>query len=224
MGFSIIDNNNFDIRKALREAEDKVYRQKLIHKNSLSTSVLNLLMRRLRKNGYETEEHSSRVVEYSIEIGKRIPLSISSMPELILVAKLHDIGKVGIDEKILLKPTNLTYEEFEIVRKHTEKGYRILKALNHIDSVAKGVLTHHERWDGKGYPLRLKGESIPLVARIVAVADSYDIMTTGTLYKKPLTKKEAIDELKLNAGYQFDPQIVRVFVNYLQNSRDVLKL
>ncbi|MCQ2020327.1 bifunctional diguanylate cyclase/phosphohydrolase, partial [Clostridium butyricum] len=224
LGFSIIDDNNFDINKALKEAEDKVYLQKLLQKNSLSSSILNSLMISMEEKSYETEEHSNRVVKYSIEIGKRVSLSMSAMDELILVAKLHDIGKIGIDEAILLKSGNLTDEEYEIAKSHTEKGYRIVKASNQLDSVAKGVLTHHERWDGNGYPLKLKGESIPLVARIVAVADAYDIMTTDTVYKKARTRDEAIGELKINAGHQFDPKIVEVFTNYLEKSKDVLKI
>ena len=127
------------------------------------------------------------------------------------------------NESILLKAGNLTDEEFEIVKSHAEKGYRIVKASNQLDSVAKGVLTHHERWDGNGYPLKLKGEAIPLVARIVNIADAYDIMTTDTVYKKALTKREAIDELKKNSGYQFDPNIVDVFIKYLENGEDILK-
>ena len=111
------------------------------------------------------------------------------MDELTIVAKLHDIGKIGISEEILLKAGNLTDDEFEIVKTHTEKGYRIVKASNQLDNVAKGVLTHHERWDGKGYPLKLKGEGIPLIARIVSIADAYDAMTNNNIYKKPLRKK-----------------------------------
>ena len=110
----------------------------------------------------------------------------------------------------------LTTDEFDIVKTHTEKGYRIIKASNQLDNVAKGVLAHHERWDGTGYPLGLKGECIPLVSRIVNIADSYDAMTHNTTYRKPLSKEEAIEELKRCSGKQFDPDIVDVFVEYLE--------
>lgn len=223
LGFSIIDDKNKDINLALKEAEDKVYLQKLLQKNSLSSSILYSLKTSMEEKSYETEEHSNRVVKYSVEIGKLLALPLSEMDELVLVANLHDIGKIGIDESILLKSSNLTSEEFEIVKSHTEKGYRILKASNQLDSVAKGVLTHHERWDGNGYPLKLKGEEIPLVARIVTIADAYDVMTMDTVYKKALTKIEAINELKKNAGYQFDPRIVDIFVKYLENDNETLK-
>ena len=223
LGFSIIEDKNKDINLALKEAEDTVYLQKLLHKNSLSSSILYSLKTSMEEKSYETEEHSNRVVKYAVEIGKLLGLPLSEMDELILVASLHDIGKIGIDESILLKSSNLTSEEFEIVKGHTEKGYRILKASNQLDSVAKGVLTHHERWDGNGYPLKLKGEEIPLVARIVTIADAYDVMKRDTVYKKALTKIEAINELKRNAGYQFDPSIVDIFVKYLENDNETLK-
>ena len=144
---------------------------------------------------------------------------MSVMDELTIVAKLHDIGKIGINEELLLKAGNLTSDEFEIVKTHTEKGYRIVKASDQLDNVAKGVLTHHERWDGKGYPLKLSGEGIPLIARIVSVADSYDTMTNNNLYKKTLSKEDAIKELQMCAGKQFDPNIVRVFIEYLEESK-----
>lgn len=217
LGFSIIEQENVDINKALKEAEDKVYLQKLHQKNSLSSSILNSMKASMEEKSYETKEHSERVVKYSIIIGKLISLPLSVMDELILVASLHDIGKMSIDEAILLKRGNLTNEEFEIVKSHTERGYRIVRASNQLDSVAKGVLAHHERWDGKGYPLKLKGEEIPLVARIVSIADSYDVMTTDTVYKKAMSKEKAIKELKYNSGKQFDPKIVEVFVKYLES-------
>ena len=120
---------------------------------------------------------------------------------------------------ILLKAGNLTEDEFEIVKTHTEKGYRIVKASDQLDNVAKGVLTHHERWDGNGYHLKLKGESIPLISRIVSVADSYDAMINNNLYKRTLSKEDAIKELQRCAGKQFDPDIVRVFIEYLEESK-----
>ena len=224
LGSAITDNLNKSIYDALREAEDKVYRQKLLQKNSLSSSIMYSLQIGLQTKSLETEEHTERVVNNSLIIGRRLALPMSVMDELTIVAKLHDIGKIAISESILLKEGNLSEEEFEIVKTHTEKGYRIVKASNQLDNVAKGVLTHHERWDGKGYPLKLKGESIPLISRIVSIADAYDAMTNNTVYKKALKRDEAISELKKCSGKQFDPHIVGVFVEYLKETSEEVSL
>lgn len=218
LGASITDGNNNTIYDALKEAEDKVYRQKLLQENSTSSSIMHSLKTGLKSKSIETEEHTERVLKNAIEIGRKLSLSVSEMDELMIVAKLHDIGKIAISEEILLKLGKLSDEEFEIVKTHTEKGYRIVKASNELDSVAKGVLTHHERWDGNGYPLKLKGEDIPLIARIISVADAYDVMTNESKYKKSMNKNEAIDELNKCSGSQFDPEIVKVFIEYLREN------
>ena len=215
LGASITDNINKSIYEALKEAEDKVYRQKLLQKSSFNSSVMYSLQTGLQAKSLETEEHTDRVLKHSLIIGEGLSLPISIMDELTIVAKLHDIGKIGINEEILLKSGKLTDDEFEIVKTHTEKGYRIIKASNQLDNIAKGVLTHHERWDGDGYPLQLKGESIPLISRIVSIADAYDSMTSNNIYKKTLGKEDAIKELQRCAGKQFDPNIVKIFVEYL---------
>ena len=214
LGYSVTYDLDKSIYDTLKEAEDMVYRKKLLEKNSFNSSVISSL----QEKSLETKAHTERGVENSIKIGERLSLPLSVMDELILVAKLHDIGKIGINESILLKSDNLTEEEFGIIKSHTEKGYRIIKAANHLESVAKGVLTHHERWDGNGYPLKLKEDKIPLIARIVSVADAYDVMTTNRVYKNALSKDEAIRELKKNSGKQFDPNIVKVFIECLESA------
>ena len=217
LGYSVTYDLDKSIYDTLKEAEDMVYRKKLLEKNSFNSSVISSLQATLQEKSLETKAHTERVVENSIKIGERLSLPLSVMDELILVAKLHDIGKIGINESILLKLDNLTEEEFGIIKSHTEKGYRIIKAANHLESVAKGVLTHHERWDGNGYPLKLKGDKIPLIARIVSVADAYDVMTTNRVHKNALSTDEAIRELKKNSGKQFDPNIVKVFIECLES-------
>ena len=219
LGTSITNSLDKSVYDALQEAEDKVYRQKLLQKNSFNSSMMYSLQIGLQTKSLETEEHTERVLKHSLIIGEGLSLPMSVMDELTIVAKLHDIGKIGISEELLLKAGNLTNDEFEIVKTHTEKGYRIIKASNQLDTVAKGVLTHHERWDGKGYPLKLSGEGIPLIARIVSIADAYDAMTNNSIYKKTLSKKDAIKELQRCAGKQFDPDIVRVFVEYLKETQ-----
>lgn len=219
LGFSVTNNLNKSVYDALKEADDRVYRQKLLQRNSLSSSMMYSLQTGLQDKSLETKDHTDRVLQYSLIIGQRLSLHSSAMDELTIVARLHDIGKIGISEEILLKGARLTEDEFEIVKTHSEKGYRIIKASNQLDNIANGVLSHHERWDGKGYPLELRGEGIPIASRIVSVADSYDAMLNNSIYRKPLSKEEAMNELKRCAGKQFDPDIVKVFIEYLEENK-----
>lgn len=205
-----------DSYKCIKEVEERVYRQKLLEKNSIKSSMINSLKKGLEAKNMETEEHTERVEEYALEIGKRYGFKTSQADELMLVAKMHDIGKIGIEEDILLKPGKLTKEEFEIMKTHSEKGYRIINASSELDNVAKCVLMHHEKWDGSGYPLGIAGEEIPLMARIIAIADSYDVMTHDRVYRKAMGKEDAIKELKRCSGTQFDPNLVDIFLKYLK--------
>lgn len=207
-----VDEDNY---KFIKEVEEIVYRQKLLERDSVTSTMLISLQKGLEAKNMETEEHGERVGEYAIRIGKTLGLKMSELDELKIVSKLHDIGKIAIDEKILLKPGKLTKDEFEIMKTHTEKGYRIINASSMLGNVAKCVLTHHERWDGRGYPLGIAGEDIPLISRIVAIADSYDVMTNHRVYKKAMTKEAAIIELKRCSGSQFDPSLVEIFINNL---------
>lgn len=138
------------------------------------------------------------------------------MDKLLLVGKLHDIGKIGIPEHILLKTDRLADDEYEIMKTHSEKGYRLALLLPELSHISRAILTHHERWDGKGYPLGLKEEEIPLIARIVSVVDAFDSMTHDRVYSKAVSKTDAICELKNCAGEQFDPSIVEAFCNILE--------
>ncbi|WP_347472913.1 HD domain-containing phosphohydrolase [Clostridium sp. BL-8] len=204
-----------NIYECITKIEEKVYRQKLLDKKSIKSSIMESLKKSLEEKNMETNEHTERVAKYALAIGKRLNLKISDLDELILVASLHDIGKIGVNEEILLKSGKLTNEEFEIMKTHTEKGYRIINASSELGNVAKGVLTHHERWDGTGYPLGLAEKEIPLAARIINVVDSYDVMTNDRVYKKAMDKDEAIKELKNCSGTQFDPKIVECFIEYI---------
>lgn len=209
-----------DIYECITKVEEKVYRQKLLEKNSIKGSIMDSLKKSLEEKNMETNEHTERVAKYALAIGRKLELKISDLDELALVASLHDIGKIGVSEEILLKSEELTKEEFEIMKTHAEKGYRIINASSELGNVAKCVLTHHERWDGTGYPLGLAKEEIPLIARIINVVDSYDIMTTNKIYKKAVNKEEAIEELKRCSGTQFDPQIVNCFIDYIKSKNE----
>jgi len=126
---------------------------------------------------------------------------------------MHDIGKIVIDSNTLNKASSLSEEEWAEMKRHPEIGYQILRSVDEYASFAFIVLAHHERWDGKGYPLGLKGNEIALESRIIAIADTYDAMTHDRPYRKALTTGEALDEIRRNSGTQFDPQIVEVFLS-----------
>lgn len=209
-----------DIDKCIKEVEERVYRQKLLEHNSVRSSMMNSLKKSLEAKNMETEEHTERVESYALEIGKRYGFKSSQMDELMIIARLHDIGKIAIEEDILLKPGPLTTNEFEVMKTHAEKGFRIINASSEIINVAKCVLTHHEKWDGSGYPLGIAGEEIPLMARIIAIADAYDVMTHDRVYRKAMNKEEAIKELKRCAGTQFDPVLVELFLKCLDNNEE----
>lgn len=209
-----------DIDKCIKEVEERVYRQKLLEHNSVRSSMMNSLKKSLEAKNMETEEHTERVESYALEIGKRYGFKSSQMDELMIIARLHDIGKIAIEEDILLKPGPLTTNEFEVMKTHAEKGFRIINASSEIINVAKCVLTHHEKWDGSGYPLGIAGEEIPLMARIIAIADAYDVMTHDRVYRKAMNKEEAIKELKRCAGTQFDPELVELFLKCLDNNEE----
>jgi len=167
----------------------------------------------------ETEAHALRLSEISKRIAAKLSLPQKDIDELEVFAMLHDIGKVGIDDRILNKPDRLTDEEWTIMKRHPEIGYRIAKASPELEVVAEYILSHHERWDGTGYPRGLVGENIPLLARIIAVADSYDAMTEDRVYRKAMSEQDAVEEIVRNTGTQFDPKIVRLFLEIIAEDR-----
>ena len=209
-----------DVYECIKKAEEKVYLKKLVENKSIKNSIINSIKKNLEEKSFESNEHTKRVLKYAEGIGKRLKLKIPEMEELIITAKLHDIGKIGIDENILKKPSDLTKEEYEIVKTHSEKGYRIINASSDLDNVAKCVLSHHERWDGKGYPLGLKGEEIPLISRIISVVDAYDVMTNDRPYRKALKHESAMEELERCSGTQFDPVIVKEFRMFMESEKN----
>ncbi len=158
-----------------------------------------------------TNGHSLRVTEYSLEIGREMKLSDEQLEKLEYMALLHDIGKIGISDSILNKQESLTDEEFLIMKTHTQIGEKILSSMKSLSHIIPGVKYHHERFDGSGYPSNCIGSDIPLEARIISIADTYDAMTTTRPYRKGLDHNTAIDEISKYSGTQFDPEIVEYF-------------
>lgn len=215
LGSSTLYDLNSKVDDALKDAEDKVYRHKLLQEESFRSSLIDTLHRSLLEKSEETEQHTERLKHYAIKIGEDLGLSSSEIDNLVLLCNLHDIGKIGISENILMKPEELTPEEFELMKLHCEKGFRITQRIPEFTHISKAILAHHERFDGTGYPLELKGEEIPLISRIVSVVDSYDAMFYDRVYRKGLSKKHCIQELVDNSGSQFDPMIVESFLRII---------
>lgn len=177
------------------------------------------LVRTIETKDAYTAGHCDRVTEISMAMGKEIHLNQEELLQLRYGASLHDVGKVGIPGQILNKAGRLTDEEYDIIRKHPLKGYKIIKDVHFLDEACKVVLHHHERYDGQGYPYGLAGSEINRSAMIVAIADTYDAMTSSRSYRKALDKKIAFEEIVNNSGTQFDPELVEVFkVVYRRNN------
>ncbi|MBR4356545.1 MAG: HD domain-containing protein [Butyrivibrio sp.] len=164
-----------------------------------------------------TRGHSRRVAMYAAEISKRMHLTESEIQNVYYAGLLHDAGKISVPDAILNKPGKLTNEERQLVQNHTVAGGNMLKQLSSLKGVRETALYHHERFDGKGYPEGLKGSEIPLYARIVGVADSYDAMSSNRVYRRHLSKDEIIEEMQKGSGSQFDPEIVPYMVDMIND-------
>ncbi len=207
------------LTKVQKVAEDRMYRHKLQNYREIKGALLKSVYRKLQDKSFETEDHIRRVRDISLKIGENLDLSQAELNRLAVLVLLHDIGKVKIFEDILTKKGLLDNEEWETIKMHPEAGCRIARATEEFAHVADDILSHHERWDGSGYPRGLKGEEIPLLARIMAIADAYEVMTSGRPYRRALPPTAAVGELKRCAGTQFDPKLVDVFVSLLPKSK-----
>lgn len=203
------------IKRQQQEELDK--RKKNIEEMSLQ--LMQMLSTTIEAKDEYTKGHSHRVAEYSVLIARELGWNEKELSNLKNAAHLHDIGKIAIPDTILNKPSKLSEEEFSIIKKHTIIGANILKNISLIDHVQEIVRNHHERYDGNGYPDGLKGKEIPLHARIVTVADSYDAMSSQRIYRNQLPPEKIIQELENNKGTQFDPEITDIFLKLLREDR-----
>lgn len=211
-GWAVKETPEEDFAALFIQAEDNMYHTKLIESSDMKNETILLAMRKLYQKNAVEQLHSERVGKLCREIGKAMNLSENDLWELELLGRMHDIGKIGVQEEILNKLKSLNDTEWLEVKRHPEVGYQILRSADEYVHIAESVLAHHERADGKGYPRSLKLEEIPLPARILAVAEAYDIMIHGSLYKDSFHEAVAVKELVDNSGTQFDGEIVKIFI------------
>ena len=180
LGHATKDNPNQSIDQVIKDAEDYMYRRKLIEHNTTHGAIIDSIQTTLYEHNNDTEEHSDRLIKLSIKLGMAMGLSDKQLLELDLLSRLHDIGKICIDDNILSKPGKLTEDEWTKVKKHPEVGYKIAQASIELVKIAKYILNHHEHWDGNGYPQGLSGDEIPLLSRIISIIDAYDGHDAGS--------------------------------------------
>lgn len=220
LGCATASSVDTDLTDLLKLAEDRMYRHKLMESKSYRNNLIFSIEKMVFEKSYETEEHASRLSDLSQRIGQAIGLTDYEMEELRLLSVLHDVGKIGIPDKILAKDGPLNREEWDVMRKHPEKGYNLAKATPELKNIAEAILHHHERWDGTGYPSGLKGEEIPKLARILTIIDTFDVITHSRSYKKAQSAQAALHEIEQCAGSQFDPELSRIFIGIMQNVLD----
>ena len=202
--------------EATKAAEEALSLRKLMDFSSERSTILNALIQVQQENDSDTTAHVRRTHLMGQRLGERLGLSDSEQSALALLCILHDIGKLGIPFEVLNKPGKLTEREWELMRSHVHKGYRIAKSAAPLENLADLILHHHESWDGTGYPDKLKGEEIPLLLRIITLVDTYDAMTNDRVYRKAMPKSVARSEIKRLAGIQFDPLIAEKFLKMLE--------
>lgn len=207
-----------DINEVIYAAEIIMYKDKLLASRLTGKSITYLLEERLLKKASESYEHIKRLEDLGTKFGKVLGLEEEQLERFAMFIKLHDVGKVGIPDLILNKKGRFTAYEREIIKRHAEVGYRILRNCPEFVTVTEEVLNHHERWEGTGYPRGIKGEEIPFLARIMAIIDAYEAMTHYRPYRAAVSSAEALDEIEKCSGSQFDPHLVPIFIKMIKQS------
>ncbi|QWC00315.1 diguanylate cyclase [Mycoplasmatota bacterium] len=220
IGSYIKKDSTTSLDEARKLAENNMYKQKILDRKSVKNKAISAILKTLTdKYAYE-KGHSEGVMNISVDIGKALNLDDESLKALGTAAMFHDIGKISIPDEILNKPSKLTKEEYEVIKTHTTTGYDILNTADEYSELAIHASSHHERYDGKGYPNGLKADQIPLFSRIIAVADAYEAMTSDRPYRKRMPKSKAVSEIIKYSGTQFDPLIAKIFVEEVSVNYD----
>jgi diguanylate cyclase (GGDEF)-like protein len=218
VGYAVSEKDELNLQDLFRQADNAMYREKLNRAQSIHGYIVQALMKALEARDFITEGHCERLESVVVQLAKAMRLPESAINDLTLLAKFHDLGKVGISDSILFKPGKLSPEEARAMRRHCEIGHRIAQTIPSLAHISDWILKHHEWWDGRGYPLGLKGRDIPLACRILAVADAFEAMTSDRPYRKALSHAETMEELRRNAGTQFDPDVVEHFMRVFDNT------
>lgn len=213
LGYDTKTDKDEDIMKSVTNAEEMMYKIKMLESKSVKSRTLKIIINTLCEKSEQNDLHSKSVSKICKQVGQAIGMSKEKISELEILGEIHDIGKIGISESILNKVETLNNNEWEEIRKHPQIGYHIVSSSSDIAFLGESILSHQEWYDGSGYPKGLKGEEIPLMARILSIADAYDAMISYRPYRKTLTKDEAIEELKRCSGSQFDPELIEIFIN-----------
>lgn len=217
LGAAVKETEDDDINIIFKTAEDNMYRKKMIERKSMTSSVFSFFVTALFERRLEDEDHTERLKNYINKLGMHLNLSEKQIKELTMLAKFHDIGNIAIPEKVLEKTGKLADEDWDAIRRHPEIGCKIAESFTEISSICEFILSHHEYWNGEGYPRKLQGSAIPFISRIIAIADAYDVMINGTTYKAAVSKSDAIVELEKYAGTQFDPELVEKFIEVVKS-------
>jgi len=216
LGYYVGTMEDENIYEMISKAEKIMYDHKSAESMTTKRNIIDNILNTLYNSFDFEKRHSENVMKYSLQIAEELKLSIIQTNKLRLAALLHDIGKISVPKDILTKESTLLEHEIDEIKKHSEKGYRILTSYSELSEFGIYVLHHHEKYDGSGYPRGLVGEDIPLYSRIIAVADAFDAMLEHRVYKSAKSKQEAMDELLKYSGTQFDPIIVESFIKVLQ--------
>lgn len=217
LGFALRSGPANTFNEMYKLADSNMCREKLTKSRSARSAIVQTLIKALEARDFITDGHASRLQKLVSAMAVEIGLPEHQTNDLLLLAQFHDIGKVGIPDRILFKPGPLNSEERSEMQRHSEIGHRIALAAPDLAPIADYILKHHEWWNGRGYPLGLKGEDIPLKCRLLAIADAYDAMTNDRPYRKAMQPEEALKELERNSGVQFDPQLVARFIKIIES-------
>jgi len=211
-----------DIHEMFKKAEDRMYFNKLTESREAKQTMIKHIKDKLEELSLESKSHIERLKSLCLMMADKLDLSEIEKEELRLLCEYHDIGEIGIPRRILQKKEPLNKAEWENLRRHSEIGYHIIGSAKETLAIDELILTHHERWDGKGYPGLLKNEEIPLTARIFAIADAYEAMINERPYKRGINNADALKEIWSKAGTQFDPYLAKTFVQIMKKEEAVV--